>query len=177
MPIILKYTVLLVLICRISCGKMIQKCFTLNKSIKDNGLVYFNWGSRPLEVQVDLHCPQGRIHFGQKIFSIPKDIQDACSSEQCFDIGRTLKTCECCEKPDYSKVCSYNDSSFDVHQKALCETRQNCSLSIDIMDLGEHCATEIEYSCHPGHCKSRWVEVNYECVAGNNINLLSLFLQ
>ena len=178
MPMILKYTVVLFLICGFSYGKMAQKCFTLSKVIHNQVTEYYHWDDRPLLVQVDLHCPNGLIHFGHMIFSIPKDKDDACRSEQCFNTTKTLKTCKCCEKPGNAKVCSFNDSAVDDQEKAFCEIRQNCNITVGIVDLSEHCATQIEYACDQGHCKSRWIEVNYECVAGMNINLLSsLILQ
>ena len=168
---LLKHVVVISLICRLCNGENIQKCFTLNKIRPNEGDKYFDWQNRLTKVSVNLHCTNTLIHIRQMTFSIPTNEIHKCFAEECSDnVG--YKSCACCRKPPYSRQLCHHYSQVDTQWKDHCEWRKECSLSIDIMDLSGHCANETNYSCDQGWCYSRWVEVDYTCVPGMDMELL-----
>ena len=158
----LKHLILLLLIRGFCEGEIIRKCFTLNNITTNQGLTYVSWNTRLNLVEVDAHCPNGLIHFGQMAYSIPIYKNDFCMSENCSYVnGRRYTSCDCCKRPGYRTECHWY-SPVD----ADCGTSQECKLSIEMVDLSEHCANQTDYPCDQGYCQSRWVEVRYECIQG-----------
>ena len=168
MLLLLKYAVVILFICGFCNGENIQKCFGLNKIKPTNGNAYYHWEQRNKTLKVNLFCHNGHIRFGNITFSIPKD--DMCNAETCeaFD---GFSSCDCCNTTfDPTHVCNFYPSA-KAYRK-VCELRKICSFLIGIQDLREHCVKKIDYPCEPGWCKSRWLEVNYDCVPGMDINFL-----
>ena len=159
------------MICGFCNGEIVQKCFTLNKIIPTQGDIYFDWQNRITKVSVNLHCTNGLLHIHQMTFSIPTHKIHTCLSSKCSDNVR-YQSCDCCKKPIYSRLLCYQYSQVYIQSKNDCESRKECSLSIDIMDLSGCCGNQTNYSCDQGWCFSRWVEVDYTCVPGMDMKLL-----
>ena len=130
-------------------GENIQKCFTLDKVRTTQGDIYFDWQSRRGKIIVDLKCTNGLIHFRHVTFSIPKQNKHECLSDGCKCIWGDQK-CDCCRKPPYSKHLCHYSSSVGAQWKDCYQSRKECILPINIMDLSGHCATHINYFCYPG---------------------------
>ena len=170
---ILKHVVVISLTCRFCNGENIEKCFTLDKITPTQGDIYFDW-QKTTRVSVNLYCTNGLIRFHQMTYYIPKYKMHKCLADKCsYNVG--YQSCDCCKKPPYSSQLCYHYSQVDAQSKDDCESRKECSLPIDIMDLSGYCANETKYSCDQGWCYSRWVEVYYTCEPGMDMKLVSTF--
>ena len=168
----MKYVITILLFYELSNGEIIQECFGLYKI---EGHDYFYYLSRDSLITVDISCDNGFIHLGHLIYSIPKNYSNLCPSDGCsISFGEYI--CNCCKVKLYpTDECKVTYFFSDIDRQH-CEGYKRCTLKIGILDLNLYCQYQLHYECDKDLCKSRWVDIEYECVPGRTTEQLALII-
>ena len=160
--------VIMLLLCEFSYGKVIKKCFDLNATY-NQGYTDYTFQNRVSTVQADVLCNEGFIQLRSIVYSITTSYSNLCLSQACtYDVTLRLYICDCCKRPPSALVCQV-PFSYRNYQKQSCEGQRQCTVSIGIVDLSISCSDHLLYSCGLERCKSRWVDLEYDCVPGKTV--------
>ena len=167
---VIKYVITILLFYELSNGEVIQECFGLRNFRDYHGYDSF---SRESAVQVYISCDNGFIRLGDIVYSIPKKYFNLCPDDGC-SMSQGNLTCNCCKvrlyPTDECKVKFFPSNQ----EKQFCESYTRCKLTLEIVDLSLYCQDQLHYKCDKDCCKSRWVDMQYECVPGRTIEHLAL---
>ena len=156
----IKYLMTIFLLYELSNGEVIQECFGLNKN---EGYGYFYYLSRESSVTVNISCNYRFIRLVDIVHSISKNYSNLCPSDGC-SISQGDYICNCCKLRPYPTDECMKKYFFSDHDRQSCESRKQCKLTIPIEYIGTFC--QLHYQCDKDLCKSRWVDVDYECISG-----------
>ena len=171
----IKYMMTILLFCESYYGNFIEKCFGLNKITDFEGFENYKFNSRINTFQVDISCDNSFIHLRRMIYSITKHYEKLCLPSACRHHEFTKhSTCDCCKvRPQKEDDCNVTFPFID-QEKQYCESKKQCGISVGIVDLASYCESQLYYVCDTEMCKSRWVDVEYDCVPGRTMKYLLL---